>query len=182
MTVPEVKAFHICFAVRDLNSAMDRFRSILGVDLWRLHEPRPNGTRPAYGYGAGQTWELFEAKGEGTTTIHRFLAEHGEGVQHIGFWAEDVRAAVEAALDAGASLVTASQDAQGISTVQLQPRSRVGEEQLGRLGMTTFLDAGFGGTLIEYLGYAGETFLHDWLGDDYDRMVIPPPWRSPSRP
>jgi catechol 2,3-dioxygenase-like lactoylglutathione lyase family enzyme len=176
MTAPELQAFHICFAVRDLDAAIERFRSVLGVDLWHVGEARPNGTRPAYGRGAGQTWELFEAKGEGSTPFHQFLREHGEGVQHIGFWAEDVRGAVKTALAAGALLVWASTDPQGNSVVQLLPRAAVGEEQLGRLGIATFVEGGFGATRIEYIGRAGEAFLRDWLRDAYETIVTPPPW------
>jgi len=176
MTVPDLQAFHICFAVYEMEPWIERFRAILGADTWHIDQPRPNGTRPAYGRGAGQTWELWEAKGDGTTAFHEYLKKHGEGVQHIGFWAPDVRAAVEKALDGGAQLVSSSTDAQGNTAVQLLPKASVGEEHFARLGFTTFVEAGFGNVRIEYIGKAGEAFMHDWLGDKFSDLVEPPPW------
>ena len=31
-------AFHIGFVVRDVDAVMDRYRRMLGVDLWRVRE------------------------------------------------------------------------------------------------------------------------------------------------
>jgi hypothetical protein len=36
--------------------------------------------------------------------------------------------------------------------------------------------AGFGNVRIEYIGKAGEAFMHDWLGDKFSALVEPPPW------
>ena len=176
MSLPEVQCFHICFAVRDVEASVEHFRNVLGAVDWHIGEARPNGTRPAYGRGAGQTWELFEAKGDGDTPFHQFLAKYGEGVQHIGFWTPDPRAAVEAALADGAKLVTASVDANGNSITQLLPRASVQEQQLASLGMATFVEGGFGNVRIEYIGPAGDDFLHSWLGEKYGDIVVPPPW------
>lgn len=176
MTLPDLKAFHIAIVVRDLEAAIEGYRRILGADLWRVRERSANGTRFAYGRGAGQTWEMIEVQGPGSTQFHRFLEEHGEGVQHIGFWTPDVRAAVETALKGGARLVSASTDEQGNTSVQLLPGPAVGPERLANLGMTTFLETGFGGWRIEYIGPPGEAFLRDWLKEAYEQIVTPPPW------
>ena len=176
MTIPDLQCFHICFAVRDIEESLDHFRAVFGAKVWHVEDPRPNGTRPAYFRAAGQTWELWEAKGKGDTVFHQFIDKYGEGVQHIGFWVEDVRAAVEAALDDGAKLQTASVDSNGNLVTQLLPRASVGEEHLAKLGMTTFVEGGFGNVRIEYIGQAGDDFLHNWLGEKYGDIVVPPPW------
>jgi catechol 2,3-dioxygenase-like lactoylglutathione lyase family enzyme len=176
MSVPELQAFHIGIVVHDIEAAIERYRAMLGVDLWRVRDPNPNGTRVAYGRGAGQTWELFEVKGPGTTQHHQFRDQHGEGVHHIGFWTPDVKASVQAALDAGAQLVSATTDAQGNAVVELLPGPAVTPQHFERFGMVTFVDAGLGGVRIEYIGHAGEAFLRDWFKEDFDRIVIPPPW------
>ncbi len=179
MSVPEIQCFHICFAVRDIDEWIKGFRSIFGTNVWHIDEARPNGTRPAYGRAAGQTWELWEAKGKGNSPFHEFIEKYGEGVQHIGFWVEDVRSAVEAALNEGAKLQTASVDASGNLVTQLLPRAAVNEDHLGKLGLTTFVEGGFGNVRLEFVGPAGDDFVHKWLGDKYGDIVIPPPWVKP---
>ncbi|HLG10570.1 MAG TPA: VOC family protein [Dehalococcoidia bacterium] len=179
MTVPDLQCFHIAFAVRDIEETIERWKKLFGPSSWHIWEARPNGTRPAYGRAAGQTWELWEAKGRGDSSFHEYLEKYGEGVQHIGFWVEDVRAAVEAALDGGARFQTASLDANGNLVAQLLPRADVGEEHLGKLGLTAFVDGGFGNVRVEYCGRTAEDFLRTTLGAQYQEIVVPPPWVLP---
>jgi catechol 2,3-dioxygenase-like lactoylglutathione lyase family enzyme len=179
MSVPDLQCFHIAFVVRDIDEAIRQWKALLGPSEWYVWDARPNGARPAYGRAAGQTWELWEAKGKGDSPFHEYLERYGEGVQHIGFWVDDIRAAVEAALDGGAKLQLASQDASGNAVVQLLPRASVGEEQLDKLGLTAFLDGGFGNVRIEYCSHVAENFLQESLGDLYGSIVAPPPWAAP---
>ena len=180
MTVPDLQCFHIAFAVRDIDETLKHWRALLGPNTWYVWEPRPNGTRPAYGRAAGQTWELWEAKGKGDSPFHEYIEKYGEGVQHIGFWVEDVRSAVETALEDGAKLQTASVDASGNLVAQLLPRASVGEEHLSKLGMTAFVESGaFGNVRIEYCGRAADDFLHQWLGEKFGDIVNEPPWAKP---
>jgi hypothetical protein len=96
-------------------------------------------------------------------------------VQHIGFWTPDIRASVEQALANGAQLVSATTDAQGRSAVQLIPQSKATPEVLDEIGIGAFLDAGFGGWRIEYIGKSGETFLRDWLEEEFSDIIVTPP-------
>jgi catechol 2,3-dioxygenase-like lactoylglutathione lyase family enzyme len=179
VTLPDLQCFHIAFVVRDIDKTVAQWKALIGPSTWHVWDARPNGTRPAYGRAAGQTWELWEAKGKGDSPFHDYLEKYGEGVQHIGFWVEDLRAAVEAALDDGAKLQTASLDANGNLVAQLLPRVAVGEEHLGKLGMTAFVESGaFGNVRIEYCGRAAEDFLQSTLGPKYREIVIPPPWSA----
>jgi catechol 2,3-dioxygenase-like lactoylglutathione lyase family enzyme len=178
MTAPDVQCFHIATVVNDLDAAVEGYGRLLAADAWRVRETRP-GFRIAYGSGSGQTWELIEVKGEGTSQFHQFRDRYGEGVQHVGFWTPDIRASVEDALARGAKLVSATTDAVGSSTVQLIPQSEATPEMLDGVGTAVgaFLDAGFGGWRIEYIGRTGETFLRDWLEEEFaDIVVTPPHW------
>jgi hypothetical protein len=125
----------------------------------------------AYGRGNGMTFEVFAVDGKGETQFDRFLRDHGEGVQHIGFWTPDVRASVAAALDAGGRVVSGARDADGNATVQVAP----GNLDAVSFAAPTFVDAGTG-FLIEYFGPGGDANLRDWLKDDFDVMLTPPPW------
>jgi catechol 2,3-dioxygenase-like lactoylglutathione lyase family enzyme len=176
MTAPDVKCFHIGIAVRDMDVAIEGYGRLLATERWHILSRTP-GTRVAYGVGSGMTWELWEATGEGTTQYHEFLREHGEGVQHIGFWTPDLRSSVETAVANGGRLVSAATDDRGHSAVQLVPASGLQSKHLDALGITAFVDAGFGGWRIEYVGPTGERFLRDWLAEDYqDVIVTPKPW------
>jgi catechol 2,3-dioxygenase-like lactoylglutathione lyase family enzyme len=176
MSLPEVQCFHIAFVVRDIEETIRQWKTLLGPSEWHVWDARPNGARPAYGRAAGQTWELWEAKGKGDSPFHEYLEKYGEGVQHIGFWVEDIRAAVEAALDGGARLQVSSQDAGGNTVVQLLPRASVGERHLDNLGLTAFFDGGFGNVRIEYCGRTADNFLHESLGARFSSILEEPPW------
>jgi catechol 2,3-dioxygenase-like lactoylglutathione lyase family enzyme len=182
MTAPELQAFHLGIVVGDMQAAIGRYQAVLGVDLWSVRDANPNGLRFAYGRGAGQTWELIEVKGPGSSQFHQFRDRHGEGVQHIGFWTPDVRASLEQALAAGAELVTWTVDASGNAVVELLPGLSATEQHLSQLGMVTFVEGGLGGFRVEYIGRAGEDFLRDWLREDFARIVQPgPSWTGEPR-
>src|SRR5437773_335256 len=91
---------------------------MLGVDRWRIHDltfppvpwdARSTEAKLTVGFGrvAGLTFELIQVR-EGRTIHLDFLESRGEGVQHVGMWTSDVRAAVEHAVSGG-TRVTPSQ-------------------------------------------------------------------------
>ncbi len=83
---------------------------------------------------------------------------------------------MQTALDAGAQLVSATTDAAGNAVVELIPGAAVTPQHFDDTRIATFVDAGLGGVRIEYIGRAGEAFLRTWFGDDFDNVVIQPPW------
>lgn len=182
MTAPEVQCFHIAIVVADLDAAIERYRQLLDAATWRVREMSP-GFRIAYGSGSGQTWELIEVTGEGASQFHQFRDQHGEGVQHIGFWTPDIRASVEQALERGAQLVSTSTNDEGQTTVQLIPQSRATPDLLNAVdaAIGAFIDPGIGGWRIEYIGPTGEAFLHDWLEDDFPEIIVTPANQEPHR-
>jgi catechol 2,3-dioxygenase-like lactoylglutathione lyase family enzyme len=123
MTAPELTAYHLGIVVRQLESAMDAYRRMLGITEWRLRDPMPNGGLIAFGMGGGITFELLQVPESGNNQLSQFLREHGEGVQHVAFWTEDLQTSVENALAEGAKLVSSVTDASGNASVQLIPAS-----------------------------------------------------------
>ena len=177
MTAPEIRAFHIALVVRSIEETIKQFSAMLDVEHWHHTKWRFNGAEIAYGRGSGQTFELFEVTGPGNSHIHQFREKHGEGVQHIGFWTDDVEASVRKALDAGADLVSITADNEGNTTAQLIPPREVTPQHLGNLGLVTFVNP-VGGVAVEYVGRAGEEFLRNWFKEDFENVVVTPPWTS----
>lgn len=174
VTVPEITCFHIAVVVNSVETAIEAYRRFLGDGPWRVRE-MASGGRIAYGSAGGQTWELIEVNGPGGSQFHRFRDEHGEGVQHVGFWTPDIRASVEDALAKGARLVSATTDKDGHAAVQLLPRAEVQRQQLEGLGMAAWMDLGLGGWRLEFIGKAaGERFFKEWLGEEYERIILTP--------
>ena len=183
----DLHAFHLGFVVRDVDATMDRYRRMLGVDPWRvreLHRPKApwaerytdTHLKVAFGRGAGLTFELIQVL-EGRNQHAEFLEAHGEGVQHIGFWTQDVRASVQAAVAQGARIVNALVDPEDRAVVQLTPGSSTDEiVQSLRPDLLAYVDPGLATVQIEYVGSASG--LRDWLQADFERIMTPPPWES----
>jgi hypothetical protein len=103
-----LQAFHIGFLVADLDRAMDRFASILGVtfrppatmDLTvsTMHRPAPHGyqSRITYSVEGPPYFELVEADGSDYKGLHQ-----GERIHHIGLWVPDVAQQRQTNADAG---------------------------------------------------------------------------------
>ena len=104
---PQLQAFHLGYVVRDIHASMEHYRRLLGVDNWHVREnespgvpwdPELTGGKVlmTYGRGAGQTFEFIQVI-EGYTAQSRFLERYGEGINHIGFWAPDLRESLQGA-------------------------------------------------------------------------------------
>jgi catechol 2,3-dioxygenase-like lactoylglutathione lyase family enzyme len=175
MSVPEITCFHIAVVVNNIEKTIEAYRRFLGDGQWRIRDMSAGDARIAYGSAGGQTWEFIEVHGPGASQFHVFRDEHGEGVQHIGFWTPDIRASVEDALAKGARLVSATTDAQGHAAVQLLPQADVQTKDLERLGMAAWMDLGLGGWRLEYIGAsAGDKFFSDWLAEAYKDIILTP--------
>ena len=173
MTV--LQAFHLGIVVRNLETTMKQYGAMFDIQHWARTKGRFNGLEMAYGLGPGQSLELFEVTAPGDSHIHQFFDQHGEGVNHIGFWAEDVPAAVAKAIDAGAELLSLTADAKGNATARLIPPRDVTQEHYNNLGVVSFVNP-TGGVLVEYVGPAGEEFMRNWFKDEFDQVVNNPPW------
>lgn len=171
--VESMTPFHIAIVTGDVDGAMERYRKVFGVETWSFWDRFPPGSpmRVAYGRGAGVTWELIGIEQDGDSQFQRFYKQHGEGVQHIGFWCPDLRGSVEAALEAGGEIVSTVLDAQGNAVVHVTP----GDLDAIELPKSLFLSAGVGFTL-EYFGPGSEQMYREWFKDGYERMLTPAPW------
>jgi hypothetical protein len=96
----------ICLVVRDLDRTMEQW-SRLGIGPWRVHDLGPNWVREMRFRGKPQTtavkyasadwgplnFELIEP-GEEPNVYTEYLAAHGEGLHHLGYFVDDIEEAV----------------------------------------------------------------------------------------
>jgi methylmalonyl-CoA/ethylmalonyl-CoA epimerase len=90
--MPEFRLDHVAVAVKSIKPALSLYRDALGGeylmggdagDSWRWLQVR---------YPGGGKVELLEPTGEGF--LSRFLERHGEGLHHMTFKTDDIRAAI----------------------------------------------------------------------------------------
>src|SRR5947207_9860368 len=102
--------YHIGVAVRDLVEAMPRFQELLGLGPWgRIDAEVPavfrgretvSGVRSAFARLGNMYVELVEPT-VGEFTAKTFIEERGEGIYHLGYWVDDIPAAISTAADHG---------------------------------------------------------------------------------
>jgi hypothetical protein len=105
-----IELYHVGIVVHDLDEGMERFGGLMGVSRWVTFESAlPSkyrgeqvtaGAKAAYGDSGAIYVELVEPRGD-RWTASAFLEDRGEGVYHLGYWADDVPAAVARAADQG---------------------------------------------------------------------------------
>src|SRR5437870_11464567 len=98
--------YHVGIAVTDLDQAMDRFGGLLGVGPWGTMDAEVpaiyrgagtlSGVRSAFARSGALYIELVQPT-VGDFPAKTFLEERGEGVYHLGYWAEDMPAALRRA-------------------------------------------------------------------------------------
>jgi len=94
---------HIAIAVSNLEVAIDGYRNILGIVAWELIEVKPPILHKQIYLGkpADFTYKLAFVKigpiqlelvqpVSGRNAYSDFLAEHGEGLHHIGYTVDDI--------------------------------------------------------------------------------------------
>jgi methylmalonyl-CoA/ethylmalonyl-CoA epimerase len=187
MTAPiEALGYHVGIVVHDVDVATARYGALFGGSFRTFEYTKPASRiaespssqvrlRLAYGRYGGMTIEFVESR-DPDSTYAAFLARHGPGVHHLGFWVPDLRGSVEAALEHGGRLSSATLTVSGqaaISFSELAPADAaalVGEP-------AAFIDIG-GGPELEFVGSAGAATLASLLGEDVGDIVELPPWAS----
>jgi hypothetical protein len=182
---PQLQAFHLGYVVRDIHASMEHYRRLLGVDNWHVRENESPGVPwdrglpggkvlMAYGRGAGQTFEFIQVI-EGRTAQSRFLEQYGEGINHIGFCAPDLRQSLRDAVARGGVITSARVDPDENGVIQLQPGCTSDEilESMN-VGRPAFVSDGFSMVQIELIGPG--TNLRNWLKEDFEDVIVPPPW------
>ena len=185
----DIFAYHLGIVVRDLDAACARYTEFLQVPRWHFTEVEREGlpTNPAtagakgrqriaFGRVPGATFELIQPV-EGKSVFSLYLQERGEGLQHLGVWTPDVQQAVRESVAKGGR-VTHALLADGVASVQLTPSSPP-DAIVPQLGRLAYIDPGFGGFQIEFVGSSDPGRMRALLGDDFDEIITMPPWHKP---
>src|SRR5262249_57095147 len=146
---PDIVAVHVGFAVGDLHEVRARYQRLSALEHGPLREPQPGlPMRIAYGgrAGTGLAFELIEPVPGETSQWSEFLAQHGEGVQHIGLWTPDLLGSLQAAVAEGGTLVFGPFEQRGHTVVQVE----MPPGQLPR--QLAYIDVGLGTVRFELIG------------------------------
>ena len=193
MTAPEVDAlgFHVGLVSHDAVKSAEAYQRLLGgtFKIWETEKPAPSAIDPsfedtslriAYGRYAGFTLEIIQVV-SGYGHYAKWLEEHGESVQHIGFWVPDVREATRAALVQGARLRSASMSREFVAT-----------SEINELPVETVVEALLPGTVhlgytsasveLEFVGPLTAEVLTRAFGDDLPDIMTPSPWTTGPQP
>jgi catechol 2,3-dioxygenase-like lactoylglutathione lyase family enzyme len=97
----------VAVVVRDLDAAMREYVEKIGIGPWdvytygphRMHTMTYRGRQHPYvmklalAFSGPTMYELIESV-EGPSVYEDFLAEHGEGLHHLGYYVDDIHAEI----------------------------------------------------------------------------------------
>jgi methylmalonyl-CoA/ethylmalonyl-CoA epimerase len=95
---------HLGVAVRDLEEAFDTYKRLFGAELERRETLEEQGVEAIALMLGESRLELLGALAE-DTPVGRFLAKRGPGMHHVGYWVDDVAAALADLARQGAQLI-----------------------------------------------------------------------------
>ena len=85
------KIEHIGIAVSDLNSAGSLYEKLLNTAIYKVEDVASEGVKTAFLRSGPNKIELLEATSE-NSLIAKFLFKKGEGIHHIAFEVDDIKA------------------------------------------------------------------------------------------
>lgn len=101
------KIEHIALAVSDLDSAVDHYREVWGLEVTHRERVEDQGVEEAM-LPLGESFlQLLAATGP-DTTVARFIERRGEGLHHIAYEVDDLTATLEDLKDKGVRLIDES--------------------------------------------------------------------------
>lgn len=118
---------HIGIAVQDINDALKFFESALGMKLEHVATEEGGKTDVAFLPIGESEIELVQTH-DPESGLGKFLAKRGEGIHHICFEVDDIRAAMARLQENGAQLIdeTPRVNASGMQYAFIHPKSAHG--------------------------------------------------------
>jgi methylmalonyl-CoA/ethylmalonyl-CoA epimerase len=99
------KIEHIGIAVKDLESANELYARLLGEQPYKQEEVEREGVMTSFFQVGPNKIELLEATKE-DSPIAKYIEKRGEGVHHIAFEVEDIRAEMKRLKEDGFRLLS----------------------------------------------------------------------------
>ena len=88
------KIEHIGIAVKDLEKSNQLFASLFGEQHYKIEEVFSEGVKTSFFKSGPNKIELLEATNP-ESPIAKFIAKKGEGIHHIAFAVDDIKAEIE---------------------------------------------------------------------------------------
>lgn len=118
---------HVGIAVRDVETALETFESLLGSPPYKMEEVESEGVATHFFRAGDVKIELLESM-NADSSIARFLENRGEGLHHLAFEVDDLDAARDRLTARGFRLVGNARrpGADGKSIFFLHPKDTAG--------------------------------------------------------
>ncbi|HEX5903880.1 MAG TPA: methylmalonyl-CoA epimerase [Actinomycetota bacterium] len=118
---------HVGIAVADLEAAVERYRTTLGLEPAHRERMDDQGVEEVLFEVGSSFVQLLGALGP-NTPVGRFLEKHGEGIHHVGYRVESVVEALEKLRAAGVRLIdeTPRRGSRGTTIAFVHPRDMGG--------------------------------------------------------
>ena len=87
------KIEHIGIAVKDLEKSNRLFKSLFGETHYKIEEVASEGVKTSFFKSGPNKIELLEAT-RSDSPIAKFIAKKGEGIHHIAFAVDDIKAEI----------------------------------------------------------------------------------------
>jgi len=95
---------HVAIAVRDLEAAIEYYRSTFGAEVVHRERVDSDGVEEALIKVAESYIQLLTPTSE-SSPVAKYLDKRGEGVHHVGYRVDDCGAALQAVKDAGGQVI-----------------------------------------------------------------------------
>jgi len=95
---------HVAIAVRDLDAAIEYYRSTFGATVAHRERVESDGVEEALIKVADSYIQLITPTAD-DSTVAKFLERKGEGLHHVGYRVDDCGVALQAVKDAGGAVI-----------------------------------------------------------------------------
>ncbi|WP_305045000.1 methylmalonyl-CoA epimerase [Geoalkalibacter sp.] len=121
------KISHIGIAVTSLEAAIPLYRDVLGMEFEGTEEVAEQKVKVAFFIAGESRIELLEAT-TSDSPVAKFLEKNGEGIHHLAYEVDDVKAAIAALQAQGVRLIDNEprRGAHGTSIAFLHPKATGG--------------------------------------------------------
>jgi methylmalonyl-CoA/ethylmalonyl-CoA epimerase len=118
---------HIAIAVRNLDETILYYEKVLGMKCYKIEEVKDQKVRTAFFKIGDSKIELLETT-ESDGPVGKFIEKRGEGIHHIAFAVEDIRAAAAELEEKGIKLIDRipKKGAEDLDIIFLHPKSAYG--------------------------------------------------------
>ncbi len=127
MTMLLTEIDHVAIAVRDIEAAITFYEQAFGATVEHREEVTSDGVAEALLKVADSYVQLLTPTRD-DSPVAKFLERKGEGLHHVGYRVENCQAALQAVLDAGATMIDAAPrpGSRGTLVAFVHPKSAFG--------------------------------------------------------